>query len=294
MRMRLLRGRDLERADVDGGRTNVLVNDAFVQRVLGGADPIGRQVKSNAPPPPTARPAEGTFEWEGGPPWLTIVGVVSNTPSETLTERAAVPVIYMPLSIAGGPDIPSIAMLGPATSAATFVVRSDLPTTTLTAAIERAVRSVDGSLAVAQLSTLQRLVDAGAAQMALTMALLVIAAAGALAIGVVGIYGVIAYVVSQRRSEIGVRLALGAAPGRVVFMIVKQGAGVVLSGIVVGLMLAAAGGGVLESLLFGVNPYDVSIFSAVGALLTAVAFLACWLPARSAARVSPTEALRAE
>jgi len=294
MRMRLLRGRDLERADVDRGRTNVLVNEAFVRTVLNGVDPIGKQVKSNAPPPPSARAVEGTFEWDGAPPWLTIVGVVSNTPFETLTEQTPVAVLYMPLSIAGGPDIPNIAMLGPTTSAATFVVRSTVPPATLTPAVQRAVQAVDSSLATAQVMTLQGLVDGAAAQMALTMALLVVAGAGGLAIGVIGIYGVIAYAVSQRRSEIGVRLALGAAPGTVVAMIVRQGAVVALAGVAAGLALAASGTGVLGSLLFGVSPHDPAVFVGVGALLTVVALVACWLPARSAARVSPTEALRAE
>jgi ABC-type antimicrobial peptide transport system permease subunit len=142
--------------------------------------------------------------------------------------------------------------------------------------------------------TLQHLVDGAAAQMALTMALLVIAAAGGLAIGVIGIYGVIAYAVTQRRSEIGVRLALGATPGTVVAMIVRQGAVVALAGVAAGLALAAAGSGVLTSLLFGVSPRDPAIFVGVGTLLTAVALIACWLPARSAARISPSEALRAE
>jgi hypothetical protein len=294
MGMRLLRGRDLERADVDRGRTNVLVNEAFVKTALGGAEPIGKQVKSNAPPPPSARAVDGTFEWDGGPPWLTIVGVVTNTPFETLTERTPVPVVYMPLSIAGGPDIPNITMLGPTTSAATFVVRSTVAPASLTAGVQRSVQAVDSSLAVAQVMTLQTLVDRAAAQMALTMTLLVIAAAGGLAIGVIGIYGVIAYAVSQRRSEIGVRLALGAAPATVVAMIVKQGAAVALSGIAAGLALAAGGSGVLSSLLFDVSPHDPAVFVGVGTLLTAVALVACWLPARSAARVSPTEALRAE
>jgi putative ABC transport system permease protein len=200
----------------------------------------------------------------------------------------------MPLSIAGGPDIPNIAMLGPTTSAATFVVRTTVAPATLTAAVQRAVQGVDSSLAVAQVMTLQSLVDRDAAQMALTMALLVIAAAGGLAIGIIGIYGVIAYAVSQRRSEIGVRLALGASPGTVVSMIVKQGAVVALAGVAAGLALAASGSGVLGSLLFGVSPHDPLVFVGVSTLLAVVAVVACWLPARSAARISPTEALRAE
>jgi putative ABC transport system permease protein len=294
MQMRLLRGRDLVRADIDDGRTNVLVNEAFVTRVLGGGDPIGRQVRSSAPPPPDARAVDGTVEWDGAPPWLTIVGVVSNTPFETLIEPTPEAVLYMPLSIAGGPDIPSRSLLGPSISAATYVVRSSVAPAGLTAAVQRAVQTVDNSLAVAQVLTLQGLVDRGAAQMALTMTLLVIAAAVALAIGVIGIYGVIAYVVSQRRNEIGVRLALGATPRTVVAMIVKQGAIVALSGVAAGLALAAACSGVLASLLFGVTPHDPMVFAGVGALLTMLALVACWIPARRAARINPTDALRVE
>ena len=294
MGMRLVGGRDLERADVDSRRPNVLVNEAFVTAVLGGVDPIGRQIRSSAPPPQGVSFADGNAEWEGAPPWLTVVGVVANTPFENLTERTPVAVVYMPFSIPGGPDIPNVALLGPSISAKTYVVRSTVSPAALTSAVQRSVRAVDGSLAIAQIVTLQGVVDGGAAQMALTMALLVIAAAVALASGVIGIYGVIAYVVSQRRGEIGVRLALGASPDTVVLMIVKQGASVVLAGVAAGLALAAAGSGWLRALLFGVDPHNPAIFAGVGVLLAAVAFVACWLPARSAARVSPTEALRAD
>ena len=147
---------------------------------------------------------------------------------------------------------------------------------------------------MAQLASLQTIVDRGAAQMALTMTLLVVAAGVALAIGLIGIYGVIAYVVSQRRNEIGLRLALGAAPQAVVAMIVRQGAIIALSGVAAGLALSAAGSGVLASLLFGVSPRDPAVFGGAGVILSAVALVACWIPARSAARVNPTDALRAE
>jgi predicted permease len=294
MRMRLVHGRDLARADVDGSRTNVLVNEAFVDTLLHGAEPLGRQFRSSAPPPPSARSVGGAFEWDGAPPWLTIVGVVSNTPFNTLTPPRPVPVVYMPLSIAGGPDIPSRALIGPPIGALTYVVRTSVSPATLTPAAQRAVQSVDRSLAMASVHTLQEIVDRASAQMAFTMALLIIAGAVALAIGLIGIYGVIAYVVSQRRSEIGVRLALGAAPGAVVAMIVTQGAIVALSGAVVGLVAAIALSGVMRSLLFGVSPRDPAVFATVGIALAAVTVVACWIPARRAARVNPTEALRAE
>ena len=220
--MRLVGGRDLERADVDGSRTNVLVNEAFVTTVLGGVEALGRQIRSSAPPPQGVSFADGNADWAGAPPWLTVVGVVANTPFENLTERTPVAVVYMPFSIAGGPDIPC-ALLGPSISAMTYVVRPTVSPAGLTSAVQRSVRAVDRSLAIAQVLTLQGLVDGGAAPMALTMALLVIAASRcARDQRAIGIYGVIAYVVSQRRGEIGVRLALGASPGTVVLMIAKQ------------------------------------------------------------------------
>jgi ABC-type antimicrobial peptide transport system permease subunit len=130
--------------------------------------------------------------------------------------------------------------------------------------------------------------------MAFTMILLAIAAAVALALGIVGIYGVMSYVVSQRTGEIGVRLALGAAPERVARMIVRQGGSVAPAGVAIGLAGAVAACRVMASLLYGVTPRDPVEFVATTILLMAIALVACWLPARRAARLNPLEALRAE
>jgi ABC-type antimicrobial peptide transport system permease subunit len=130
--------------------------------------------------------------------------------------------------------------------------------------------------------------------MAFTMALLAIAASVALLLGVIGIYGIMSYVVSQRTGEIGVRLALGAAPSSVARMIVRQGGVVAVAGIAVGLAAAIAGSRLIGSLLYGVSPRDPGVFAATTLLLLGVALLACWLPARRAARLSPLEALKAE
>ena len=138
------------------------------------------------------------------------------------------------------------------------------------------------------------MLDRASAQMAFTMVLLAIAAGVALMLGVIGIYGVMSYIVSQRTGEIGVRLALGAEPGSVAGMIVRQGGLVALAGIAVGLAAASAGGRLIESLLYGVSPRDPAVFAATTLTLLGVALLACWLPARRAARLSPLEALRTE
>jgi putative ABC transport system permease protein len=295
MGVRLLRGRGIDRDDVERSQPNVVVNQAFVDIVFPAGDPIGQRIRSNAPPRTTPRP-EGAVSsaWDGGPPpWLTIVGIVSNTPFMALAERNPTPMVYMPMSIAGGPDIPAIAMLGPPVTAMSYVVRSTASPSGLLPAVRDAIDGVDPTLAVSRVSTLEDVLDRASAQMAFTMILLTIAAGVALLLGLIGIYGVISYIVSQRAGEIGVRIALGAQPGNVAGLIVRQGGTVALAGIAVGFSAALAGSRLVESLLYDVSPRDPAIFAATTLTLLAVALLACWLPARRAARIDPVETLRA-
>jgi ABC-type antimicrobial peptide transport system permease subunit len=130
--------------------------------------------------------------------------------------------------------------------------------------------------------------------MAFTMALVAMAGGLTLLLGLVGIYGVTSYIVSQRTGEIGVRLALGADPRAVSAMILAQGARVVIAGATVGLSIAAMGSRIIESVLYGVRPRDPSVFATTTILLLGVALLACWIPARRASRLSPVDALRQE
>jgi predicted lysophospholipase L1 biosynthesis ABC-type transport system permease subunit len=272
-----------------------VVNEAFVEIFFPNEEPLGQHVRSSALPPPDARAdADGALTWDGAPPWLTIVGVVSNTPARALAEPDPTPALYMPLSIAGGPDVPMAAMHGPGVSALTYVVRTAAEPWSVLPLMREAVATVDPHLALAQVRTLQDVLDAGSAQMAFTMVLITIAAGVALLLGLVGIYGVIAYAVSRRTNEIGVRLALGAEPGGVVALIVRQGARVAVAGVWLGLAIALAGSRLIESLLYGVNPRDPAIFAGTALALLAAALLACWIPARRAARIDPTVALRAE
>jgi putative ABC transport system permease protein len=175
-----------------------------------------------------------------------------------------------------------------------YVVRSSTPPLGLAPAVRRTIDQVDATVAMARVETLQGAVDRAAEQAAFTTVLIAVAAVVALVLGLVGIYGVVSYIVSQRTGEIGVRLALGAAPGGVAAMIVRQGGSVALAGVAVGLAAALAGGRLIESLLFHVSPRDPAVFTATALTLFSVATLACWLPARRAARVSPVEALRAD
>ena len=286
MGMRLLGGRRITRDDVERSLPVVVVNEALAKRVFPNQNPLGQYVSSNAPP---AR-AEGA----PGPTPLEIVGVVSNTPSRSLAEPDAASQLYMPMSIAGGPGIPPTALLGPDVALMAFVVRSSTPPSALLPSVRGAVSLVDPKLALALVTTLQAMVDSASAQMAFTMVLLAVAAGVALMLGVIGIYGVMSYIVSQRTAEIGVRLALGAEPRSVAAMILRQGGAVAVAGAVVGLVAAFAGSRLIASLLFGISPHDPAVFAATTVLLLIVVALACWLPARSAARLSPVEALRAD
>jgi putative ABC transport system permease protein len=229
--------------------------------------------------------------------WLTIVGVVPNTPMRSLAEAtaaSAAPELYMPMSISGPSEVPGRSANGPTIAAMSYVVRSGASPAALLPSVRGAIDAVDVNLAIAQVVTLQDLVDAASAQMAFTMALLAIAAGVTLTLGVVGIYGAVAYIVSQRTNEIGIRLALGADPRGVAALVVRQGGLATLAGIVVGLGVALAGGRVIEALLYDVSPYDPIVFATAVLAMSAAALMACWLPARRAARINPIEALRAE
>jgi putative ABC transport system permease protein len=175
-----------------------------------------------------------------------------------------------------------------------YVIRTTMTPGALTEPVRRAIGGVDSNLALGQVRTLQDILDRAAAQMAFTMVLLAIAAGVSLALGVVGIYGAMSYIVTQRTGEIGVRLALGAEPGSVVRLIVRQGGIVAVAGITVGLAAALAGGRLIESLLYGVSPRDPGVLAGTTAVLLCVALLACWLPARRAALLNPLDALRTE
>jgi len=286
MGMRIVRGRGIDKGDVERNEPVVVVSESMAKRYFANQDPIGQHVASNRAP---ARPGrQPTLTW------LTIVGIVSNTPTRALEETDAIPQVFMPMSIAGGPGIPAIALIGPDTSVMGYVVRSATPPAALLPSVRGAIDGVDRDVAIAQVRTLEETLDRASAQMAFTMVLLAIAASVTLALGVIGIYGVMSYVVSQRTGEIGIRMALGAEPRSVGAMIVRQGATVALGGAVVGLGVALAGGRAIESLLYGVGPRDPGVIATTTLILMSVALFACWIPARRAARLSPLDALRTD
>jgi predicted permease len=276
MGMGVLRGRGVDRRDVERNDPFVVVNEALANIVFPGQDPIGQRVRLGSPSPSVDDPG-----------WLTIVGVVANTPTRALIETIHPPRLYMPMFDSRDTNI------GPRLDAMSFVVRTTVPPLSLTSSVRGAIGEVDAKLALAQVRTLQDILDRASAQLAFTMILVIVAAGVALTLGVIGVYGVMSYIVSLRTTEVGVRLALGAEPRGVAAMMVRQGGSVALAGIVVGLGASFAGSRLIESLLYGVSPRDPSVFAAATVTLLSVALLACWLPARRAARISPLEAMRA-
>jgi predicted permease len=281
--IRLIRGRTLTPSDVDRRELVVVVDQALAAMYFPGQDPIGKRVRSAAPANPKM-PAT---------PWLEIVGLVATTPTGTLT-GPSLPQLFMPMSIAGGPEIPAQALIGPNVTTMSYVIRTTQDPAQLVSAARAAVEGVDANLALAGVRTLQEMVDRAGAQMLFTMVLLGIAASVSLVLGAIGIYGVVSYIVAQRTGEIGLRLALGAEPSGVAAMILRQSAVVTMTGIGLGLAGALAAGRTIETLLYNVSPRDPVVIGVVRLLLAAVAFVACWLPARRAARLSPLEALRTD
>jgi putative ABC transport system permease protein len=270
--MPLILGRGISQTDIDTNDPVAVVNDTLTRLAFPGQNPLGKRIRLG----PHVRANL----------WFTIVGVVKTTPTFALGEPRPAPKMYVPMFTTRD--------VWPAVDAMTFVMRTSVPPMGLAAAARAAVKTVDPNLALAQVRTLQDLVDAAAAPRAFTMVLVVIAASAAMLLGVIGIYGVMSYNVSQRTGEIGVRLALGAEPSTVMSMIVRQGGTVVLGGIAAGLAASLAGARLISSLLYDVAPRDPAVFAATTITLLTIALIACWLPARRAASVDPLIALRAE
>jgi len=223
-------------------------------------------------------------------PWREVIGVVQDVPERTVQEKAPA-IVYWP------PMVENLFGRGPAqpTRVATFVVRSDRAgTESLLREMRQAVWSVNANLPLASVRTMQEVYDKSMARTSFTLVMLGIAGAMALLLGLIGIYGVISYTVSQRQREIGIRLAVGAQRGDVLQMVLSQGTKMALVGVAIGIGAAFALTRLMTSLLFGVTEHDPLTFAAVAALLFFVALLACYIPARRAMRVDPVVALRYE
>lgn len=219
-------------------------------------------------------------------PWDEVVGVIQDVREKGLQETEPEIVYWPPLDQN---------RFVPALRTATFVIRSERAgTESFLKEIHAAVWAVNSNLPLASVHTMQEVFGKSVARTSFTLTMLGIAGAMALALGIIGIYGVMSYSVSQRQREIGIRLALGAKGGDVLQMVLRQGTKLALMGVAIGIVAALALTRLMTNLLFGVTAHDPVTFAAVAALLIVVASVACYIPARRATLVDPIVALRYE
>jgi len=266
MRIPVIRGSDFDSSDLRDDTRSVLVNKAAAERYWPGQDATGKRVRG--------------FRSQSG--WWVVRGIVADVRHEGL-RVAPRPLVYYPVKERDG-DVPR---------AYSFVLRGP-GAVSQAEAVRRAVWAVNPDLPVASIRTMAEVVENSVMQFRFTMLTLGIAAAVALLLGAVGLYGVQSYAVSLRTREIGVRMALGAQPSRVKRGIVLNAALITTIGLVVGAAGAAALTRFLKELLYETPPLDPVTFGAMSALLFAVGLIASYVPARRAAAVSPIEAMRGE
>lgn len=273
----IVEGRTFNASDVAGGTRVALINETMARTWWPGQSPIGRRFLFGNPPAPDAKDANGQ---PVTPNWITIVGVVK----DTRRLGADTPV-----------RIESWIPIGqrPARNFQ-LIVRTALPVEVMARTLREAIWSIDRDLPVQRVERVTDILGSTTSQRRLNLGLLGAFAALALVLAALGLYGVMAYSVSQRTGEFGVRLALGAAPAHLRALVLTQGARLVGLGLAIGVAISLALGSLVESLLYGVHARDWLTYAGVVAVLSAAALLASWLPAHRAAKVNPMDALRAE
>jgi predicted permease len=266
MRIPLEAGRFFNEQDTLDHPRVAVIDERLAREFFPGLAPLGRRMTAGGPGPEA--------------PWITIVGVVGRVKHDSLDSDPRI-AFYVPHTQA-----PARAL--------TLVVRTPAAPEALAGAVGKSVRAIDPDLPLYRVRSVESIVGQSLARRRFTMLLLGVFAAFALALASVGVYGVLAYLVSQGTREIGIRVALGATSRRILGLVLRQGAVLALAGIGTGLVGAFALTRFMRSLLFGIAPTDWLTFAATPALLFLVTLAAGWLPARHAARVDPTVTLRCE
>ncbi len=262
----LLRGRKFTDADGEKAPPVAIINQYMAKKLWPNEDALGRRFSVKGPTGP----------------FIEVVGIVQDGRYQNIIEDPQ-PYFYLPLD----QNYMSIR---------TLHVRTSLPPDNLAVQIESQIQELAPNLPVTQVQTMSEALQGAngfflfrfGAQLTAVMGLL------GLILAVVGIYSVVSYAAAQRTQEIGIRIAMGAAPRDILKMVLRQGLGVVGIGLALGLVIALAGTRVMSSMIVGVKPSDPLTFSVVVALLTAIALFACWIPARRATRIDPLVALRHE
>jgi putative ABC transport system permease protein len=266
----VIQGRSFERGDV-GGAPVVLVNEALVRKFFPGRDPIGGRLK----------PGYDMFDKE---PWFTIVGVLKDVKQGGVAEAAGTELYVL------AEQEPRLFQYAP--SQMNFVVRSSLPLAALAGEFKRSVQELDPKLPIVAMRSMDDVVGVSIARPRFLTMLLGIFAGLALLLAAVGTYGILAYLVAERRHEIGIRMALGADRGRIMRLVLVRGLALSAAGLAIGLASAVALTRVMASLLFNVAPTDPATLAGVTAVISLVAAGACIIPAWRATRVDPLVVLR--
>jgi putative ABC transport system permease protein len=270
----IVQGRGFAPGDVEAPGMVAVVNERLVNTFWKGRNPIGQRIKP---------------DWGDWVPWFTVVGVARDIRQNGVTQAPGTELYFFVDEMSKAP-----APLGRTPETINVVLRTTQPAAALAPAIQRAVHDADPTVPVARLREMDD-VFAEAIRRPRLLAQLLGAFAGlALLLAAIGTYGLLSYMVGERRREIGVRMALGATRSRVVALVMSQGLRLVLVGIALGMAAAASLNRVMQSLLYGVEPGDPVTIMAVLATLIATAFIACGLPAWRAARVDPNVVLRTE
>ncbi len=286
MGVRLLEGRLFTAEDQRDRSGGVIISRSLAERYWPGGSALGKRI----------RPGRGETL-----PWNTVIGVIEDIKIASLDERDPADQVHLPLL--APLSLPPAE--GAAASAAAeppndiegrlvFVVRTRTEPNALVPALRAELAALDADLPMVQVMTLEKLVRNSRARVSFTVVVLLIASALALTLAVIGLYGVISFVVAKRTREIGLRLALGAQRADVVRQVLRGGVLMALAGIALGLLLAFGTTRFIEGQLYGITKYDLPTFVVVPSALFMVALLASWIPAVRAARVQPIEALRQE
>jgi predicted permease len=262
LRIPLLTGRDFEATDTRDAQRVVIVDEQLAKRHWPGQNPIGKELNGDGP----------------GAPWWRVVGVVGHVYRDG-PQTEGEPQLYLPYTQNTQTTL-------------SIVARGNGPATSLVQPLRTAIRSLDPDLPIARLRPMSDLLSAATARQRFNATLLGIFALTALLLASVGLYGVMAYVVSQRTREIGIRMALGGQPSAIRWSVLRQGLLVSLAGLAIGVLLSVATAKAISGLLFGVQALDLATYLGIAILLLAVAFLATYGPARRATRVDPLLALR--
>jgi putative ABC transport system permease protein len=265
-----LEGRNFDSRDREGSQPVAIANDQMVHRYFPKEDPIGKQIKLGGP--------------DDQVPWLTIIGVVGNEKRTTVYQEMGYvepALVYVPVRQSAGTSL-------------TVVLRTANEPFALGPVLQGEMSRLDSNVPVYDIRTMTQRYSEFLAHPRFRATLMGILAGLTFMLAAIGIYGVLAQVVSQRTQEIGIRLTLGAEPSQVFRLVLREGMGMVGIGVVIGILGAFGLTRLISTMLYDVGPTDLFVFTAVTMSLMSVALLACYVPARRAMRVPPMVALRYE